>query len=144
MATIIREAENNREYHILSSDDDGTDDVTDAVSRTASELASKTSAVAIACLTASGRTARSIASHRPDVPIYAFTDDPLIVGQIALTWGTKGFHVPFQPDTDRGIALVHEALKKQGLVARGDTIVITAGMPLPAKGRTNMVHVSRI
>ncbi len=64
------------------------------------------------------------------------------MGQLALTWGTKGFHIPFQPDTDKGIELVHEVLKKEELVADGDTVVITAGMPLPAKGRTNMVHVS--
>jgi len=101
-------------------------------------------AVAIACLTATGSTARMIARHRPPVPVYAFTDNPRIVPQLSLLWGTRAFSIPFQRDTDQGVQLVHRILKEQGLVRPGDLVVITAGMPLPAKGRTNMVHVSRI
>lgn len=115
---------------------------TESISRTAFFLAHKVGAVAICCLTASGATARSISRHRPHVPLYAFTGDHSILGQLALSWGTKGFYLPFQTDTDQGIALVHEMLLREGLASSGDPIVITAGMPLPAKGRTNMVHVS--
>jgi len=118
--------------------------MTEAVSRTAFFLAHKVGARAIACLTASGTTARSIARHRPHVPLYAFTGDRQILGQLALSWGTKGFYLPFQTDTDRGIELVQERLLEEGLVEEGDKLVITAGMPLPAKGRTNMVHVSKV
>lgn len=117
---------------------------TEAVSRTAFFLAHKVGAKAIACLTASGATARSISRHRPTVPLFAFTGDRRILGQLALSWGTKGFFLPFQSDTDRGIEMVHERLKSEGMASTGDLIVITAGMPLPAKGRTNMVHVSQI
>ncbi|MCZ6758580.1 MAG: pyruvate kinase [Bacteroidetes bacterium] len=142
MSSVIEEAE--VDYRAYASPMHGSLllGVTDAVSRTATELAGQVNAKAIACLTASGRTARSIASHRPGIPVYGFTDDESVVGQLALTWGTKGFYIPFQPDTDKGIELVHEVLKKEELVADGDTVVITAGMPLPAKGRTNMVYVS--
>jgi len=115
---------------------------TEAVSRTAFFLAHKVGAVAIVCLTASGATARSISRHRPHVPLYAFTDDRRIVGQLALSWGTKGFYLPFQFDTDKGIAEVHAVLRDRDLASTGDSVVMTAGMPLPTKGRTNMVHVS--
>ncbi|NNE33728.1 MAG: pyruvate kinase [Rhodothermales bacterium] len=118
--------------------------VTDSVSFTAFELAEHVGATAIVCLTASGTTARSIARHRPDIPVYAFTDDPHVVRQLALLWGTKAFEIPFQKDTDTGVSTVHDRLREEGLVDDGDLIVITAGMPLPTKGRTNMVHVSRI
>lgn len=119
-------------------------DVTEAVSRTAYWLAAKTGAKAIACLTASGTTARAIARHRPHVPVYAFTDDRRNLGQLALSWGTKAFFIPFQYDTDKGIALVHDMLRAHNLADDGDCVVISAGMPLPAKGRTNMVHVSTL
>jgi len=115
---------------------------TEAVSRTAFFLAHKVGAVAIVCLTASGATARAIARHRPHVPLYAFTDDRSILGHLALSWGTKGFYLPFQSDTDKGISEVHDVLRAKGLAESGDSVVMTAGMPLPAKGRTNMVHVS--
>jgi len=119
-----------------------TPSTTEAVSRTASFLAAKLKAVAIVCLTASGATARSIARHRPNVPVYAFTDDRRILGQLALSWGTKGFYLPFQSDTDKGITLVHDVLREEQLAQTGEIVILTAGMPLPAKGRTNMVHVS--
>ncbi|MEQ9104159.1 MAG: pyruvate kinase [Rhodothermales bacterium] len=144
MHNVIREAERTfLELHPLDPTGDNVD-VTEAVSRTAYWLAAKTGAKAIACLTASGTTARAIARHRPHVPVYAFTDDRRILGQLALSWGTKAFFIPFQYDTDRGLTLVHDMLRSQGLAGDGDQVVMTAGMPLPAKGRTNMVHVSTL
>lgn len=144
MASVIEETESYYRSNFAHDHDSVMHGVTEAVSRTATSLAVQVGATAIACLTASGRTARSIASHRPDVPVYGFTDDKAVVRQLALTWGTKGFYIPFQPDTDKGIELVHEVLENENLVTAGDTVVITAGMPLPAKGRTNMLHVSQI
>ena len=107
-------------------------------------VAEEVGAVAIACLTHSGSTARSIARHRPPMPVIAFTDSQRIVGQLALLWGTRGIGVPFQHHTDDGIGTVRRILTEQGLVKPGDSIIITAGLPLPAKGMTNMVHVSRL
>ncbi len=121
-----------------------SEDLTESVSYTAYDLAEQVGAVAVACLTASGATARAIARHRPSMPLYAFTDDERVVRQLGLLWGTKAFSIPFQRDTDEGVDLVHRILMEKGLVKKDDLIVITAGMPLPAKGRTNMVHVSRI
>ena len=119
-------------------------DVTEAVSFTACQVADQVGAVAIACLTNSGATARSIARHRPRQPVYAFTDEPHVVGQLGVLWGTNAFSLPFQEDTDAGVGVVHHILSENGLARSGDAIVITAGMPLPKKGRTNMVHVSRL
>ena len=149
MAKIIMEAENHwRQYQ--SPLDTPTlrrftsDDVTGSVSYTAYDLAEQVGATAIACLTASGATAQAISRHRPSVPLYAFTDDERVMRQLCLVWGTKAFSIPFQRDTDEGVDTVHRVLTESGLVKTGDLIVITAGMPLPSKGRTNMVHVSRV
>lgn len=148
MARIIEEAElylrrtNGRGIRLDPGGE--RDDLTESVSREACDLAEQIGAAAIVCLTASGTTARSIARHRPSMPIYAFTDDPKVVRQLNLVWGTKAFEIPFQRDTDQGVGTVHRILHERGLVAPGSLIVITAGMPLPAKGRTNMIHVSQI
>src|SRR5690606_1930045 len=117
---------------------------TQAISFTAVRLAEEVEAVAICCLTHSGTTARAIARHRPDVPIYAFTDQPHVVGRLALLWGTDAFAIPSQRHTDDGIQAVHEGLMARGLAARGEPVVVTAGLPLPTKGLTNMVHVSTV
>ncbi|PIQ63366.1 MAG: pyruvate kinase [Bacteroidetes bacterium CG12_big_fil_rev_8_21_14_0_65_60_17] len=144
MRNIIVETEKTYlALHALDPTGD-TVDVTEAVSRSAYWMAAKVGAKAITCLTASGATARAIARHRPHVPVYAFTDDHRVVGQLALSWGTKAFFIPFQCDTDEGISLVHDMLMDMGLAREGDRIVVTAGMPLPAKDRTNMVHISTL
>jgi pyruvate kinase len=121
-----------------------SESVTESVSFTACRLAEQVGAEAVCCLTNSGATARSIARHRPSMPIYAFTDDERVVGQLGVLWGTEAFHIPFQQDTDQGIARVHSILRNYELVDPGDHVVITVGMPLPARGRTNTVHVSRV
>ena len=149
MNKIIRRAEQHwQRYRDSLSMTPGrlerTESVTESVSFTACRLAEQVDAHAICCLTNSGATARSIARHRPSMPIYAFTDNQRVVGQLGLLWGTKAFHIPFQQDTDQGIARVHSVLRDLGLIEPGQLVVITAGMPLPARGRTNMVHVSRV
>ena len=149
MAEIIESAEAHRHQYRNKLDQppgvlERSDDVTVSVSFTACRLAEQVGAAAIACLTSSGATARSISRHRPSMPIYAFTDQARVVGQLGVLWGTKAFVIPFQKDTDKGVALVHHILSERGLVQPGDRIVLTAGMPLPAKGRTNMVHVSQV
>jgi len=149
MAQIIKHAELQRHTmrmpdlrpSALQSKSAGA--LTASISYTACQLAEQVGAVAIACLTASGATARAIARHRPSIPVYAFTDEPRVVSQLAILWGTKGFAIPFQRDTDEGVRTVHRVLAEKGLTRPDDLIVIIAGMPLPAKGSTNMVHVSR-
>jgi pyruvate kinase len=149
MDKIIRKAEDHwNDYRqslaVTPGKLERTDSITGSVSFTACRLAEQVDAEAICCLTNSGATARSIARHRPSMPIYAFTDSEHVVGQLGVLWGTRAFHIPFQQDTDRGIARVHSVLRERNVVPPNARVVITAGMPLPARGRTNMVHVSTV
>lgn len=149
MNQIIREAEDHWQDHrpslaMTPGHLEQSEDVTESVSYTACRLAEQVGAEALCCLTNSGATARSIARHRPSMPIYAFTDDERVVGQLGVLWGTEAFHIPFQQDTDQGIARVHSVLRDHQLVDPGDYVVMTVGMPLPARGRTNTVQVSKI
>jgi pyruvate kinase len=143
---LAAEADYNRYYRRPTEKDvhNRFPQVTDAISETAARLAENVEATAIACLTHSGRTARSIARFRPAPPICAFTDDARVVGQLGLLWGTKTFHIPFQTDTDAGINQVKKVLLENGLAEAGDRIVVTAGMPLPGMGQSNLVHVAKL
>jgi pyruvate kinase len=118
--------------------------VTDAISLTSVRLAQTVGAAAIACLTSSGATARAIARHRPGVPLFAFTDVAPVVAELRLLWGTDAFQIPFQRDTDAGVRMVTGLLRERGLVPEGSLVVFTAGMPLPEKGSTNMIHVTKV
>jgi pyruvate kinase len=149
MGKIVQQAEQHwtryrQPLDLRPQHTEGADDVTESISFSACRLAEQIGAAAIACLTSTGTTARNIARHRPSMPLYAFTDDERVVGQLGVLWGTKAFAIPFQRDTDAGVTLVHRILSEHGLAEPGDAVVITAGMPLPAKGRTNMMHVSKV
>ena len=148
MDEIVRSVEGSRRQlggrQSVDAVHDAAAPVTEAVSFMAVQLAEQTQARAIGCLTHSGSTARAIASHRPDVPIYAFTDDASALGRIALSWGVEPVSIPFQEHTDDGVRSVQRVLLDHGAYASGDRVVITAGLPLPAMGRTNMVHVTSL
>lgn len=136
----LRSGQVSKQYPVL----DASERVMTSISFTATRVAQEVGAVAIACLTHSGATARAIARHRPGIPVFAFTDNQRVVGRMGLVWGTEGIHIPFQMDTDAGVSSVHEILVSRQLANPGDRIVITAGMPLPTMGRTNMIHVSQL
>ena len=149
MDQIIRQAESHWKEHrpslaVPPGRLEQSGNVTESVSFTACRLAEQVGAKAVCCLTNSGATARSIARHRPSMPIYAFTDNKRVVGQLGVLWGTEAFHIPFQEDTDQGIARVLSQLREHNLVDLGEYVVITVGMPLPRRGRTNTVHVSKV
>ena len=148
MDEIVRSAEANRRglggRAAVGTVTDHEAPITDAVSYTAVRLADETDAKAICCLTHSGSTARAIASHRPDVPIFAFTDDEAALGRIALSWGVEPIAIAFQEHTDDGVRAVHRTLLDGGYYEPGTRVVVTAGLPLPAMGRTNMIHVTAL
>ena len=148
MAGIIQSVEMSRKslggQQAQAAVNETRERVTQAISFNACQLAEEVGAVAVTCLTHSGTTARNIARHRPSVPIYAFTDQERVVGQLQLLWGTEAFLLPFQSHTDDGIEAVRVSMLNNGLGQRGDRIIITAGLPLLAQGLTNMVHVSRL
>ena len=148
MDEIVRSAEQNRR---LLGGREAVDVVTDrearvtqAISFTAVRLADEVGAKAIACLTHSGSTARAVASFRPEVPLFAFTDEPRAMAPIALSWGTEPVLVPFKEHTDDGIRAIHRALLQRDGFEPGDRVVVTAGLPLMAMGLTNMVHVTTL
>lgn len=149
MAGIICGAEAHRRTYqggqdLLSRQAVNHGNTNESIAYTACVMAQQVGAVAIASLTSLGGMARLIARHRPQVPIYAFTDNDRVVGHLGMLWGTKAFAIPFQHDTDHGIWLVERILTGRGLAKSGDHVVITAGMPLPARAATNTVHVNTI
>lgn len=120
-------------------------DVFDAVARAACVLARQVGAKAIVPLTHSGATAQRVSKYRPDMPIYAVTGREKILRRMTLFWGVQGLLVPdFEQDSDTAFRKVKEQLLVRGFVQKGDSIVLTAGIPVMSKGTTNALKVERI
>jgi pyruvate kinase len=145
MDRIAREAERHLIY--LPERGDGSrqaratfpDAVADAAGRVAADL----DAAAIIAFTESGFTARLISKHRPATPIVAFTPHEHIFRRLCLYWGVIPRHAPFIEAADRMIAHADAALRREGMIARGDSLVFLAGWPSGQSGTTNLMRLHR-
>jgi pyruvate kinase len=115
-----------------------------AIARAATEVAAIIGAKALVAFTMTGETARRMARYRSPIPLLAFTTDPAIRSQLALTWGVETFIVPEVRHTDDMVHEVDSALINLGRCAIGDKIVIVAGSPPGSPGKTNALRVHRI
>src|SRR5262249_44968384 len=98
-----------------------------AVARAAAELGDYLSAKYLVAFTQSGDTARRLSRYRSPIPIVAFSPEPGVRSQLALSWGVESFTGPMVNHTDDMVRQVDAALLALGRCQRGDIIVITAG-----------------
>ena len=80
-----------------------------------------------------------IARFRPACPVAALTMFEKVRRQLALYWGVIPYLTGEVNSTDRIFSLCAETALKEGLVRDGDTVVITAGVPLGRTGSTNLL-----
>ncbi|MGA9407291.1 MAG: pyruvate kinase [Bacteroidota bacterium] len=146
MDSIIRRAEEEYRDQLGLPDEisDRQTEVFKALGRAACVLAKQIGAAAIVPITHSGETAKTIAKYRPYGKIIAVTDRERIRRRLNLVWGVRSILVPNIGDTDSTLAIIQQELLKSGYVSKGDYIVMTAGIPLLARGTTNMVKVEKI
>lgn len=145
--TMARIAETVESQLISSSkylQNAGEDEISNSVGHAACQLAQDLKAKAIICFTEHGFTARILSKYRQPIPVIAVTPSKAVQRRLALYWGVQSLLIPQASSTDEMIALVEKAALQYGLVARNDVVVITAGLPLPFTGITNLIKVHRI
>ena len=118
---------------------DGSTSINRAISHTCCMTAMDLKASAILAATTSGHTARVISRFRPACPIVALTTSEKVRRQLAISWGVQPLLYGSVDSTDRLFSLCVDTARKEGMVQTGDTVVITAGVPLSAKGTTNLI-----
>ena len=115
-----------------------------AIAAAACEAADSLNAKAIVCLTLSGSIAASIARWRPKTPIIAISPRQEVIRRLNLIWGVYGMQNPLFYKTDMLLQELPQKLKDMSIVQRGDTIVITAGIPIAQMCPTNMIKINKI
>ena len=98
----------------------------------------------IVCLTSSGFTARTVASYRPSVPILAVTPEPETFRQLSLVWGVIPALIDHYPDYDKTFPVAQTIIRKMGLAAPGERVVVTAGVPFDVAGTTNLLKIENV
>jgi pyruvate kinase len=92
-------------------------------------------------ITKSGFSARVVASHRPNVPILALTDEPRTYRQLALVWGVVPHLIEHVGSYEAVLPLARAAALARDLSRPGDRVLVTAGVPFDVPGSTNLLKV---
>ncbi len=147
MSKIVNQAE--ADYFDMNMGCDGgldidTKDKTNAICDAACTTARDLNAKAIIAVTKSGETARRVSKFRPFEKIVAATPEIKTFYQLALSWGVYPVLALNQDNEEKLFMHAVDCAKQIDMVSRGDTVVITAGIPLNMTGTTNLLKVETV
>jgi pyruvate kinase len=122
---------------------EATEDPTigNAMSNAACDIAEALGARAMLVPTFTGKTASAVARLRPRRLIIGLTHQDWALRQMALEWGVTPIGIPETADVEELWERSLRAAQESGLVAAGDTVVITAGTAVNIPGTTNVIKV---
>ncbi|NMA94453.1 MAG: pyruvate kinase [Clostridiales bacterium] len=143
MVKIALQVEDDIDYGASFSDDCMSDisTTTQAISHASCAVASELGANAIITPTKSGYTAKMVSRYRPGPPIIATTTSSGVCRKLGLVWGVSPILSPNIESTDEMIEKSVKIAKEGGFIKEGDTVIITAGLPVGEGGRTNLIKV---
>lgn len=145
MDLIARTAESQIDYkhNFMVAHLHSEKNITSAVSHATVTTAHDLNATIIT-VTKSGSTARNISDYRPESLIIGCTTSPRVCRQMNLSWGIVPVMCEVKNNTDELFNHAVEVSLRNDLIKEGDTVVITAGVPLGQAGTTNMLKVQTV
>jgi len=145
MDKIIRTTEREDRYWREYSDLD-LGHATNAIARAAVECCkSMPDTRAIVTYTVSGGIARLVSDYRPRVPLIALTPNPATFQTLAMHWGVTPIQFTLSSAEGRSIFQdVDRLLLSQGLLARGERMVLTLGYPLKDHKSVNLLKIHHV
>ena len=146
MARIAASTEEDIDYRGRMKQYDTVDrtDITMAIAYSTCTAAADLNASVIITVTMSGFTAEAISRFKPVCPVIGCTVNDRVCKQLNLLWGVNPLLIGRKETSDELFAAALEEAEKAGYVKQGDTVVITAGVPLGIAGKTNMIHVVEV
>ena len=121
-----------------------TQTVSNAICYASCAIANDLNAKAILVATQSGQTARMVARHRPQPSVIATSPMAPIRRQMQMLWGVSPLEVE---DSDSVNKLFDHAIQRSvrnGLIKRGDVLILIAGIPYKISGSTNMLKIHEV
>lgn len=141
MAKIAETTEPMCELPASVGDDSRKDSTTDVVAHAAVQIASGLRARAILTTSTSGMTPRMVSKYRPHIPVYCACWNERIQRQLAIVRGVQALVIDAPLTTDDAIRNTVNAFLRNKSIKVGDTVVVTAGVPVGQPGKTNLIEV---
>lgn len=144
MARIAETADHHRLREEIFQEHRSGGSVPEAISHAACVLAQELHVRAIVTPTSSGSTARRVSSFRPAQPIVALSPSERVLRRLVLSWGVLPVLLPRLGSIAELMSTSVSEVRSRGLVRAGDTVIITAGVPLEVPGTTNAIQVHQV
>jgi pyruvate kinase len=146
MASVAERTEHSLPYHPWNEQRVRRDarDPAYTVAYSACAAARDLHLAALVVPTLSGRSARLISAHRPQVPIYALSPGKETVRRCSLMWGVEASSMRRHEITEALIADAARRVVELGWVKSGARVGITAGLPSGRPGTTSLVQIQRV
>lgn len=121
-----------------------TSSVTEVISQAVVSSSLQLDAKAILTPTESGFTARMVSKYRPSAPIIAITAHDYVLKRLTLVRGVIPIKGESTESTDEMIGSAIRGASRTGLLAKGDYVVISAGVPSGKAGATNLIQIHQM
>jgi pyruvate kinase len=145
MDRIARATEPDLPYNewLFTRTDQETQDVADPVAQGAVGAVYRLNLAAMVVPTSSGRSARLVSAHRPNVPVLAISPRIETVRRLSLLFGVTAVHSEHGTEVSDLVDDCAALAARHGVAESGDLIAIVAGTPDQMLG-TNLFEVHTV
>lgn len=123
---------------------ENNEEVTTAICHACCTTAMDLNAAAIITVTMSGFTAGMISKYQPGCRVIGCAVDEVVYRQLSMYFGVSPLLIEKKDSADALFEAAVKASLDAGFINRGDTVVLTAGVPLGVAGNTNMIRVVEV
>lgn len=146
MAATCKETERSHYDDIIyhNNTKKGVDSVA-AMSRIACILASQIQAKVILVTTRSGFSSRAVVAHRPEMnAIFGVTNSLTVYRELSLSWGITPYLIRAFHDAQDLVKQSIKAIQEQGLVKKGDKVVVMTGFKERGDGWSSSLRIIEV
>ncbi|AIR90149.1 pyruvate kinase [Pseudomonas cremoricolorata] len=146
MSKIIRQVENGPDYQaqldVGRPKAEAT--VSDAISCAIRRISGILPVAVLVNYSESGASTLRAARERPRAPILNLTPNLITARRLSVVWGVRSVVNDRLHQVDEICSTALEIAQAQGMAQRGDTVLITAGVPFGKPGTTNTLRVETL
>ena len=146
MSKIIRQVENGPDYQaqldVGRPKAEAT--VSDAISCAIRRISGILPVAVLVNYSESGNSTLRAARERPRAPILNLTPNLNTARRLSVTWGVHSVVNDRLRQVDEVVSTALEIAQAQGMASRGDTLLITAGVPFGKPGSTNTLRIETL
>ncbi|MDD5043868.1 MAG: pyruvate kinase [Patescibacteria group bacterium] len=146
MSKIAGETEDSQYDDLLEYESKGKEDntVSEALSNVAAILSHTLDIKLILAASLTGNTARLLARHRSELPIFVATNSERVMRQLNLSYSVIPFVLPKCRSLEEFTVKAIGYLKKNRQMKKGDKIMILSGEHMGISGNVNLIGIKTI